>query len=107
MKTLEITANLDEEIDFRSVRLDSGDGCTRKGQIEIVKEAVYENERLVLLRTVRRSNDGIIETGYNIDKGTGKIAQASSGIFFGKDAPPFHASSKYSALDKFLATFER
>ena len=49
----------------------------------------------------------IAESGYSVDKETGKSEQLFSGIYFSKENPPFHASERYPELNNFLEEQEK
>ena len=87
-----------------------GEIFNSNGKGEIVTEVFYEGEKLARFRTLRRHRKGnsraILESAYSVD-GPGKITQSFSGIHFGKETPPFHASERYSELDKFLREWEK
>jgi hypothetical protein len=103
----------EEGIDFRGVRANAGDIFERENPPETVREATYDGERLVLLRTLRRkksraiSGGVIIETVYSVDSRTGELSSSGSGIYCEKDNSSFHASARYGKLDKFLTELEQ
>ena len=106
MTTTEITVNI-KSTDFRNIRLNIGDIVCTNGKKEIVTETHYEEKRLIRFRSIRRDNRGIAELGYSIDKETGKLAQLFSGIYFNEENPSFHASERYSELNRILEGKEK
>jgi len=105
MKTIEITDI--ESTDFRSIELKVGDILCTNGKKEFVTETHYEEKKLIRFRSIRRDDGRIAESGYFVDKETGKLERLFSGIYFNKENPPFHASERYSELNKFLEEQEK
>ncbi len=60
-----------------------------------------------VFRTLRRGigdeEGAIIESGYKISDGS----QTGSGICYEKEHPPYHASRRYSELNKLLGDLEK
>lgn len=71
------------------------------GKKEIITEVFHKDEKLERFRTARRDGEAIVESGHCVDE-AGKTRQLFSGIYFGNETPPFHASKRYFELDKFL-----
>lgn len=113
-----------EGIDFRETTLSEGCFFERRGGVsEIVIGADYEkDDRLIRFKSIRwgkKNSDGtkcIMESGYYIDKNSGEAIQSFSGVYYQKDtlvdaprdhfsngrATLFHASKRFSELDKML-----
>ena len=106
MTTIETTFNT-ESTDFRNIVLRVGVIVCTNGKKEIVTETHYEEGRLIRFIAIRRVNGAIAESGYSINRETGKTRQLFSGIYFGKETPPFNASERYFELDKFFREREK
>ncbi len=76
------------------------------GKKEIITEVFHKDEKLERFRTARRDGEAIVESGYCVDE-AGRTRQLFSGIYFGKETPPFNASERYFELDKFFRERER
>jgi len=106
MTTIETAVN-NESTDFRKIELKAGDILYTNGKKEIVTETHYEKKKLIRFGSIRRENGGIVESGYFVDKETGKSEQLFSGIYFSEEHLPFHTSERYSELNKFLEEQEK
>lgn len=86
-----------------SIMLKKGDRFRKNRKVETIIETFYEEGRLIRFRTARKEKRPrvIIESGYAVNE-IGEIEQSSSGKYYEKDNPPFHASERYSELNKFL-----
>ncbi len=113
MTTIETEIKKIENIDFRTLELKLGDTVFINGKKEIViettfTETYYEGKRLVSFGSVRREEDGgIAELRYSINKETGKEHQDFSGIVYEEDRPPYHASERYSKLNRIFKEEEK
>ena len=103
---------IEEGTNLIELRVEVGDILELNGKKEPVTFAYYEDvarkkgeifggRRLRIFRTARKEEGVIVEIGYTISS-EGKLGSFFSGIYHEKDTPPFHASARYSELDKFL-----
>ncbi len=108
-----VKKNEGERTGSSKLELKVGDLFSKNGKNEIVTETTitetYSGEkRLVRFGTAKRKEDGgIAESIYSINKGTGEEHEDYSGIVYGNEHPPFHASERYFELNKFLKEHEK